>query len=144
MKTKVATRPDGRVWLLTREESSMSSAWDVHLYLEFLPDDSVKLLTCRHEILGSIYDLVPEEKLYDADGEIKVPKKVNGKVIVGLADGEYLEVEDLYVESESSPFTSMNADAMQSYCVNEKWDRVQGFDGAIVKVDTYLKSSNAR
>ena len=77
--------------MLSREQSSVVSNWDEHLGLIQISDTVWKIGTFGYEIIGSIYDLVPEDQRYDDDGELVIPESWEGKRIIGLEDGEYLQ-----------------------------------------------------
>src|SRR4051794_30711205 len=88
-----------RVVLLSREQSSMVPTWNEYLCLLDLGDGNFELSTSGYEILGSIYDVIPDP--YDENGELIVPETWNGRKVTGLSDNEYLETDEM-VDSTSS------------------------------------------
>lgn len=103
--------------------------WSEHLCL-LRDEDHFYLATCRHETLGSIYQLIPEERLYDEDGELIVPKTYKGKRVVGLEDNEYLLSSSLWEESRSPSFDKNSLDAAENYCNEGSWSGEEGFASA--------------
>jgi len=95
--------------LLSREKSSIVSTWTE--MIGFIESDNGYLVlgNCGHEILGSIYDLLTNEQLYADDG-IQIPEEINGVKVHGIADGEYLESEDMVFDNETVTF---NRDTFQ-------------------------------
>lgn len=115
--------------LLSREQSSMASSWDEHLGYCQVSEKKWRIGTYGYEWIGSIYELVPEEELYDDDGELVVPEEYQGRKIIGLADGEYLQTEDL-VSEDYIDFTPSQIRRARTYCLEQGWDKVEGFDQA--------------
>ena len=115
--------------LLSREQSTMASSWDEHLGYCQVSEKKWRIGTYGYEWIGSIYELVPEEELYDDDGELVVPEEYQGRKIIGLADGEYLQAEDL-VSEDYIDFTPLQIRRARAYCLEQGWDKVEGFDQA--------------
>jgi hypothetical protein len=55
--------------------------------------------------LGSIRDLISEDERYDENGNFKVPDEYDGHRIRGLADGEYLETDELVKDPSAENIT---------------------------------------
>ena len=123
------------VILLEREKSSMVSCWTELLCIESLEARRWLLFTGAHEWLGSIYELVPEDERYDENGEMVVPEFHNGQRIIGLADGEYLETDEIVVGNDGScEFGPEELDKAAEYCRNAGWDTQKSFDQAWEKL----------
>jgi hypothetical protein len=119
--------------LLSREESSMVSCWTNHLGFSQISEDLWRIGTYGYNWLGSIYDLVPDDQLYDEAGELIVPEQWDGHKIIGLADGEYLETDEL-VSSDYVDFSAANIDTARAFCVERGWSDVAEFDRAFLRV----------
>ena len=72
----------------------MASCWTEMLCLDRLAEDRWRLEPFSRMWLGSIYDLVPEDQRYDANGDFNIPETWEGHTIVGLGDNEYLETDE--------------------------------------------------
>lgn len=101
--------------MLSREQSSMVSNWDEHLGLIQISDTVWKVGTFGYEIIGSVYDLVPEDQRYDDDGEFVIPESWEGKRIIGLEDGEYLQTDEL-VAANNIEFTASQLKIAREFC----------------------------
>jgi hypothetical protein len=111
----------------------MASTWVDHLGLSQLSAQSWRIGIYGYKLLGSIYDLVPEEKLYDDAGELVIPKEWDGHKVRGLADGEYLESEELET-GDYVDFSSGQIESARAFCVDRGWDTVPGFELAWLRV----------
>jgi hypothetical protein len=112
---------------LSREESSMVSSWTNHLALETLPTNTWRLGTYGYNWLGSIYDLIPEEQLYDDAGEMIIPDEWEGQKIRGLADGEFLETDEL-VTADYVEFSADCIHIARDFCNDRGWCEIPDFE----------------
>jgi hypothetical protein len=103
---RVMMMDDGKeLILMSREQSSMVSTWSEMLCLNKVSSSKWSIGIYSYEILGSIYELIPEEKrLYDEDGRIIAPDEVDGKAVFGLEDGEYVQTDELVLREEGVEF----------------------------------------
>ena len=124
--------------LLSREESSMVSCWTNHLGFSQISEDLWRIGTYGYNWLGSIYDLVPEDQLYDEAGELIVPERWDGHKIIGLADGEYLETDEL-VSSDYVDFSAANIEIANLFCDERGWSDVAEFERAFLRVISEVK-----
>lgn len=124
--------------LLSREESSMVSCWTNHLGFSQISEDLWRIGTYGYNWLGSIYDLVSEDQLYDEAGELIVPERWDGHKIIGLADGEYLETDEL-VSSDFVDFRPEEIDTARAFCVERGWSDVGEFDRAFLRIISVVK-----
>ena len=122
-----ATQP---IILMSREQSSMVSTWNEMLGATKLSNGKWRIDTYGHEILGSIYELIPEAELYDENDELKIPKVWKGQKIFGLADGEYLETYNLFCNEDGVAFDSADLKVALDWCKHERWDRHPDFPKA--------------
>lgn len=107
--------------LQTREQSSMASCWEEHLCIESTDDGFYRISQCQYEILGSIYDFVSYNELFDENGEMVVPEQINGVPVFGLADGEYVQTDNLEEESLSEPFNHESLTLAETFISNLWW-----------------------
>ena len=126
--------------LLSREESSMVSTWTNHLGLSKISEKIWRIGTYGYNWLGSIYDLVPEAQLYDDAGELIIPNEVNGQKIIGIADGEYLETDEL-VSSDYVDFTPSQIEIARVFCSERGWSDLADFDRGFLRVVSDVKPS---
>lgn len=97
-----------------------------------------------YEILGSIYELVPEDELYDEQGNMVFPAEVNGQEVIGLADGEFVQVENLLESGPSLEFLSDQVEAAKAFAGDHGWSSYSGFDVAMKQLDQYVQQHMAR
>jgi len=117
--------------LLSREQSTMVSSWNEMLGVEKLEGGKWRIGVFGYKTLESIFDLIPEDQLYNDDGDIKVPTEWKGQKIRGLADGEYLETEELVSANEyTAEFDASTLQVALDYCRGNGWDRENDFQKA--------------
>ena len=123
---------DTPITLLVREQSTMVSSWNEMLCLERLHEGKWTLGVYGYNWLGSIRDLIPEDECYDEDGNFKVPDEYEGHRILGLADGEYLETDELVKDpnAENITFDKASLASAREYAAQNQWDRAPGFEAA--------------
>ena len=124
--------------LLSREESSMVSTWTNHLGLSKISEKTWRIGTYGYNWLGSIYDLVPEDQLYDEAGELVIPDEWEGHKVLGLADGEYLETDEL-VSSDYVDFTQSQIKIARAFCSESGWSDLADFDRGFLRVVSEVK-----
>lgn len=137
---KKATQ-DAQQLLMSRERSSMAAQWEEHLFSVRVKGNSFRICTGRYEILGSIYDLVPEEQLYDDDGNLVIPAFVDGKKVIGLEDGEYLQVNHLETEESSDAFDVSTLEIAKNFCAAQGWEVADGFQSAWTQLQQRVKAA---
>jgi hypothetical protein len=133
------TMPTNDVQLiLSREESTMVSTWEEHLGLLQMSNKLWRIGTFVYQWIGSIYDLIPESQLYSDDGELIVPEEWDGKKIIGLADGEYLQTNELdtadYVE-----FAPKSMKSALEFCKSRGWAAHPNFELAWLQIEASVK-----
>jgi hypothetical protein len=119
---------DGKVVLLHRECSSMVSTWNEYLCIERLRSSKFSLSTCVHEMLGPVHDFIPEDELYDEEGEMVIPETIDGKS-VWLEDGEFLMTDTLIEDPGCGPveFGATDIDAALNFCKEAEWSKQAHF-----------------
>jgi hypothetical protein len=123
---------------LSREQSSMASSWTNHLALEKLPGNTWRLGTYGYNWIGSIHDLIPEEDRYDEDGELLVPEYWEGQKIRGLADGEFLETDEL-VTADYVEFSTDFIHVGRDFCIDRSWSDIPNFELAWTQILNSIK-----
>jgi len=132
----------GIILLALREQSSMVSTWEEHLGLERLSENTWRIGTFGYEWIGSVYDLVPEDQLYSEDGEFEIPEFWDGKKIIGLADGEYLQTDEL-IAADEVDFESSELHKPLDFCKSRGWTEIPQFDSVWQTIlDILSRSSN--
>ena len=109
--------------LILREQSTMASTWTELLGVENLGDGKWCIGCYAHNWLGSIFDLVPEDQLYDENEELIVPTEWEGQKIIGLGDGEYLETEELISKDDKVEFDASTIQLALDYCTVNEWEK---------------------
>jgi hypothetical protein len=123
---------------LSRDESTMVSSWREYLGLSRVTASTWRIGTFLPEWLGTIHDLVPEEERYTEDGDLIVPETWNGKKITRLADGEYLETDQL-VASDDLQFQSTELDKAHEFCVSHGWSEHADFEEAWKRIEATVQ-----
>ena len=126
--------------LLSREQSSMVSTWDEQLGLVQVAEKIWKIGIFAYQWIGSIYELIPESQRYSDDGELLVPSTWDGKKIIGIADGEYLQTDEL-VTSDYLEFSASALKKARDFCQLRGWSAHPKFDLAWLHVETSVKPS---
>jgi hypothetical protein len=126
MGIRGTNRSDGMTFIAAKEMSSMASTWTEILALEKLNDGNWQLHQGRLETIGSIYDL-DEDKIYDADGNLVLPKSFQGHRIVGLADGEFLLTNNFQSELSSQHFSAGDHKTYRPFLVEHDWMDISVF-----------------
>ncbi len=120
----------------------MVSTWDEHLGLVQVSDKIWRIGTYGYEWIGSIYELIPESERYTDDGELVVPEIWGGKKIIGLADGEYLQTDEL-VTSDDLEFAPATIKKAREFCQSRGWADHPNFALAWLHVETSVRPSEA-
>lgn len=128
--------------LLSREQSSMVSTWAEQLGLVRDSENIWRIGTFGYQWLGSIHELVPESQRYTEDGELVIPETWDGKRIIGLADGEYLQTDEL-VTSDDLEFTAATLKTAREFCKSRGWTDHPRFELAWLHIETTVKPSEA-
>lgn len=116
--------------LISRAQSTMVSTWDEMLGIERIGDGKWRIGTYGYDWVANIYDVIPEEELYDDKGDIRVPEEWNGHKIIGLADGEYLESDELVSKDDEVEFDAQSLHLADEYCRRHGWNATPTFPEA--------------
>ena len=127
--------------LLTREKSSMVSTWTEMIGFFQEKNGDWVLGNCRYEILGSKYDLLTEEQLYADDG-FQIPEKINGVKVHGIADGEYLESEEIIFFEETVTFGRETFQKAVDYFDSYEWNSHPDYELALEKLRAEVFSAD--
>ena len=123
--------------LLSREKSSMVSTWTEMVGFFQSKDGDWVLGNCGYEIIGSIYDLLSEEQLYADDG-FQIPEEVNGIKVHGLADGEYLESEEIIFPDDTVTFNKESYQKAVDYLEMYDWNIHPEYELALQKLKSKI------
>jgi len=118
--------------LMSREGSSMASTWTEHLCVSRIGDKWF-IGEFGYNWAASIYD-VPEEDRYTDSGEFKVPEVWEGHKVLGIADGEYIETDELVDRGNYIEFISSDIQAAVEFGIEFGWRKYQDFPIAMEKL----------
>ena len=125
--------------ILSREKSSMASIWTEMIGFFKEKSGDWVLGNCRHEIMGSIYDLLTEEQLYADDG-LQIPEEINGVKVHGIEDGEYLESEDIIFYDDTVRFNRETFQKAVDYFQMYDWNTHPEYQLALNKLKSVVFS----
>jgi hypothetical protein len=126
--------------LLSREKSSIASTWTEHLCVTKI-HTHWKIGEYSYEWVGSVHDLIPHEQLYSPDGDLIVPEYWNGVRVIRIADGEYLEIDELFDRGVSAEFSSESISEAIHFAEAYSWSDLPDFDQAMDKLRTIVENS---
>jgi len=118
--------------LISREGSSMSSSWTEHLCISRI-GNKWTLGEYGYNWAASI-DEIPEEERYNEEGDINVPDEWNGHKVLGIADGEYIETDELVGNGNEIDFESSEIKDAIAFAIEFNWDMHPQFDEAMKKL----------
>lgn len=114
--------------LMSREESSMVSTWDVHLCLE-TAGGTLQLSNRQYEGLASVHDYEVESE--EGDVEYDLPDEIDGKAVVGISDDMVVGGELVYFDEDDSIELSVGElKAARGWLNQHRWDFRAGFRAA--------------
>jgi len=108
------------------------STWTEHLCVSRV-GNSWFLGEYGYNWAASIYD-IPEEDRYAEDGEFNVPDEWEGHKVLGIADGEYIETDELVARGNYIEFETGAVEKAIEFAIEFEWREHQGFDDAIKKL----------
>lgn len=126
--------------LMSREGSSMASTWTEHLCVSCL-DGKWLIGEYGYNWAASIDD-IPEEERYTEDGELKIPDEWDGHKVLGIADGEYIETEELVERGNDIEFTENELKKAIDFAVNYGWNDYPNFDKAMKQLEKMVVDSS--
>ena len=119
--------------LMSREGSSMASTWTEHLCVSCI-EGKWLIGEYGYNWAASIDD-IPEEERYTEDGELKIPEEWDGHKVLGIADGEYIETEELVERGNDIEFTEIDLNKAIEFAVNYGWNDYPNFDKAMKQLE---------
>jgi hypothetical protein len=122
--------------LMSREGSSMASTWTEHLCVSCL-DGKWLIGEYGYNWAASIDD-IPEEERYTEDGELKIPEEWDGHKVLGIADGEYIETDELVERGNDIEFTENELKKAIDFAVNYGWNDYPNFDKAMKQLEKII------
>lgn len=126
--------------LMSREGSSMASTWTEHLCVSCL-DGKWLIGEYGYNWVASIDD-IPEEERYTEDGELKIPDEWDGHKVLGIADGEYIETDELVERGNDIEFTENELKKAIDFAVNYGWNDYPNFDKAMKQLEKMVVDSS--
>jgi hypothetical protein len=126
--------------LMSREGSSMASTWTEHLCVSCL-DGKWLIGEYGYNWAASIDD-IPEEERYTEDGELKIPEEWDGHKVLGIADGEYIETDELVERGNDIEFTENELNKAIDFAVNYGWNDYPNFDKAMKQLEKIVVNSS--
>ena len=126
--------------LMSREGSSMASTWTEHLCVSCL-DGKWLIGEYGYNWAASIDD-IPEEERYTEDGELKIPDEWDGHKVLGIADGEYIETDELVERGNDIEFTENELKKAIDFAVNYGWNDYPNFDKAMKQLEKIIVDSS--
>jgi hypothetical protein len=125
---------------MSREGSSMASTWTEHLCVSCL-DGKWLIGEYGYNWAASIDD-IPEEERYTEDGELKIPEEWDGHKVLGIADGEYIETDELVERGNDIEFTENELKKAIDFAVNYGWNDYPNFDKAMKQLEKIIVDSS--
>ena len=126
--------------LMSREGSSMASTWTEHLCVSCL-DGKWLIGEYGYNWAASIDD-IPEEERYTEDGELKIPEEWDGHKVLGIADGEYIETDELVERGNDIEFRENELNKAIDFAVNYGWNDYPNFDKAMKQLEKIVVNSS--
>jgi hypothetical protein len=126
--------------LMSREGSSMASTWTEHLCISCL-DGKWLIGEYGYNWAASIDD-IPEEERYTEDGELKIPEEWDGHKVLGIADGEYIETDELVERGNDIEFRENELNKAIDFAVNYGWNDYPNFDKAMKQLEKIVVNSS--
>ena len=126
--------------LMSREGSSMASTWTEHLCVSCI-EGKWLIGEYGYNWAASIDD-IPEEERYTEDGELKIPEEWDGHKVLGIADGEYIETEELVERGNDIEFTEDDLNKAIEFAVNYGWNDYPNFDKAMKQLKKIVVDSS--
>ena len=126
--------------LMSREGSSMASTWTEHLCVSCI-EGKWLIGEYGYNWAASIDD-IPEEERYTEDGELRIPEEWEGHKVLGIADGEYIETEELVERGNDIEFTENDLNKAIEFAVNYGWNDYPNFDKAMKQLKILVIDSS--
>ncbi len=125
--------------LMSREGSSMASTWEEYLCLS-RTEDRWLLGEYGYNWAVNAYDL-PENKQKRDDDELYVPEEWEGHKVLGIADGEYIETDELVSRGNDIEFDLKSVDKAIKFATDYEWGQYEGFREAMDKLKLMVSQS---
>jgi hypothetical protein len=84
-------------------------------------------------------DEIPEDERYTEDGDINVPDEWKGHKVLGIADGEYIETDELVENGNSVQFDFASLSKAIDFAKEFEWDRLPGYQSAMQRIESMMK-----
>ena len=110
----------------------MASTWTEHLCVSCVVGKWL-IGEYSYNWAASIGD-IPEEGRYTEDGQLKIPDEWDGHKVLGIADGEYIETDELVERGNDIEFQSSDIHAAVKFGIEFGWRKFQEFPIAMEKL----------
>ena len=107
----------------------MVSTWKDYLGLSKVSGKTWRIGTYKHKWV---------QANHDEEGEIIVPDEFEGHKILGIADGEYLETDEL-LTSDYVDFSASQIQKAKTFCSASGWSDLADFERAFLRAVSELK-----
>ena len=118
----------------------MASTWTEHLCVSYI-DGKWQIGEYGYNWAASIDD-IPEEERYTEDGELKIPEFWDGHRVLGIADGEYIETDELVERGNEIDFYASDLDKAIKFAVDFGWNEYSNFDDAMKRLQRIVVESS--
>ena len=125
--------------LMSREGSSMASNWTEHLCVSCTGGKWL-IGEYGYNWAASIDD-IPEEERYTEDGELKIPEVWDGHKVSGIADGEYIETDELVERENDLEFKNNEIEKAIGFAFEFGWNDCANFDDAMKRLRKIVTQS---
>ena len=117
----------------------MASTWTEHLCVSCL-DGKWLIGEYGYNWAASIDD-IPEEERYTEDGELKIPEEWDGHKVLGIADGEYIETDELVERENDLEFKNNEIEKAIGFAFEFGWNDCANFDDAMKRLRKIVTQS---
>ena len=115
----------------------MSSSWEEHLCIS--RDGMLWTLGEYGYNWAASIDEIPEDERYTEDGDINVPDEWKGHKVLGIADGEYIETDELVENGNSVQFDFASLSKAINFAKEFEWDQLPDYRSAMQRIESMVK-----
>jgi len=128
--------------LMSREGSSMASTWTEHLCISFAKGKWL-IGDYNYNWAASINDIAAEDRYTDS-GELKIPDEWDGHKVLGIADGEFIETDELIERGNFLEFDNSELDKAIAFAVEFGWSVYPSFEDAMTKLKKFVSDNQSQ
>lgn len=89
---------------------------------------------------ASIYD-IPEEERYTESGDLIIPDEWDGHKVLGIADGEYIEIDVLVQNGNHVKFNAGEIEKATGFAIDFGWVHHPNFNDAMNRLQQMVDAS---